>query len=56
MNKDEKPNTEIEVTPAMVEAGVRVLYASCSIENPLHDPDRMMVRELFLEMVRAERQ
>jgi hypothetical protein len=42
---------EIEVTPAMIEAGVAALYESCVIENPLRAADRSAVRRIFLAMM-----
>jgi len=44
---------EIEITPAMIEAGVTALYDSGSIENPLALADRNLVRAVFLAMLSA---
>jgi hypothetical protein len=41
---------EIEVTPEMIEAGLRVLWDSGAVENPL-DADRTVIREIFLAMM-----
>jgi hypothetical protein len=38
-----------DVTPAMVDAGLAVLYASGAIEHPLQ-ADRTLVREIYLAM------
>ncbi len=40
---------EIEVTPEMIEAGVRVLWDSGAVENPL-GADRILIRKIFLAM------
>lgn len=52
MGKDQKPK-EIEVTPAMVEAGVRALYESGAIENPILENDQALVRRIFETMYLA---
>ena len=43
---------EIEVTPAMVEAGVSALHASGAVEHPL-EADRLVVAEVFRQMALA---
>jgi hypothetical protein len=43
------------VTPAMIEAGVSVLYESGAIENPVLGNDRSLVRKIFAEMLAASR-
>lgn len=48
----ERPN-EIEVTPEMIEAGVRTLYGSGSIENPVYANDRSLVEQIFRSMREA---
>lgn len=55
MIKDEKPTVEIEVTPSMIEAGVRVLYESGAIEHPLEAADRNLVQRVFEQMVASKR-
>jgi hypothetical protein len=47
------PGDEIEVTPAMIEAGVNVLWESGAIETPMQDFDRDLVRKIFLAMSHA---
>jgi hypothetical protein len=42
---------EIELTPAMIEAGVAVLYVSCAIEHPLDGADRKLVQRVFCAML-----
>lgn len=44
---------EIEVTPAMIEAGVNALYESGAIENRLAAADRDLVARVYFEMVRV---
>jgi hypothetical protein len=46
---------EIEVTPAMKEAGVAVLYESGAIENPIPSNDREVVRKIFCRMLEVAR-
>jgi hypothetical protein len=46
------PEKEIEVTPAMIEAGYRVLEASC-ITDDLLEADRGTVSEIYLAMYRT---
>ena len=48
------PCKEIEVTPEMIEAGVRALYESGAIEHPMEDFDRGVVQKIFLEMTRVQ--
>jgi hypothetical protein len=40
-----------EITAAMIEAGVRALYKSCAIEHPLEAADRVIVQEVFRQML-----
>jgi hypothetical protein len=47
---------EIEVTPAMIEAGVHVLYESGAIENPILENDQTLVRRVFESMSVAQSQ
>jgi hypothetical protein len=47
----EPVENELEVTPEMVEAGIRVLYDSGAIENPALGVDRELVRQIFLAML-----
>jgi len=42
---------EIEVTPGMIEAGVRTLYDSGAIESPIYSNDQALVRRVFLSML-----
>jgi hypothetical protein len=42
--------TEVEVTPAMVTAGVTTLYESDAIEHPRETADRLVVERVFREM------
>jgi hypothetical protein len=44
------PEAEIEITPEMIEAGVRVLWESGAIETPMGDADRDLVHEIFVAM------
>jgi len=41
---------KIEITPEMIEAGVRVLWESGAVESPNLGADQELVRELFLTM------
>ena len=41
---------ETEITPEMIEAGVKALYDSCAIENPLGGADRELVGEIYKAM------
>jgi hypothetical protein len=47
------PEAEIEVTPAMIEAGVRVLWDSAMVEQPMDGPDQLVIERIFLEMSRV---
>jgi hypothetical protein len=40
----------VNVTPEMIEAGVKVLYDSCAIENPIRGTDRLLVGEIYKAM------
>jgi hypothetical protein len=44
----------VEITPAMIEAGVRVLWESGAIENPNDDFDRGVIRKIFLAFRQAQ--
>jgi hypothetical protein len=44
--------SEIEVTSAMIEAGVTVLWESCAVEHPLQ-ADRLVIDEVYRAMYRA---
>jgi hypothetical protein len=50
----ETGSPEIEITPAMIEAGVTVLWESGAIETPMDDLDRNLVRQIFLAMFLAQ--
>ena len=41
---------DVEITPEMIEAGLRVLYESCAVEHPLDYADRSTIRRIFLAM------
>jgi hypothetical protein len=41
---------DIEVTPAMIDAGVQVLWESGAIEHPLQTADGLLVRRIFAAM------
>jgi hypothetical protein len=41
---------EIEITPEMIEEGVRVLWESGAVENPNEDADRSLVQKIFVAM------
>ena len=45
---------EIEVTPEMIESGLRVLWESGAIETPMEDFDRSLVQKIFVAMVRVQ--
>lgn len=47
---------EVEVTPEMIEAGVRVLLESGAIETPMPGADPYLVQRIFVAMslARAE--
>jgi len=38
---------EIEITPEMIEAGVRLLWESGAVENPNEDADRSLIPSLI---------
>jgi hypothetical protein len=44
---------DIEVTPAMIEAGVRVLWESGALEVAMLGADQGLVQEIFVAMSRA---
>lgn len=50
--KSGAPEDKIEITPVMIDAGVRVLYESGAIENPIPANDRELVRDIYLQMYR----
>jgi hypothetical protein len=41
---------ETEATPEMIEAGVRVLYASGAIETSINSADYLLVGEIYKAM------
>ena len=43
---------EIEITPEMIEAGVRVLLESGAVENPIAGADEILVKKIFLAVYR----
>ncbi len=45
------PEAEIEVTPEMIEAGLRVLRESGAVENPIEGVDGMLIEEIYRTMV-----
>lgn len=47
------PGKEIEVTPEMIEAGIRVLWDSGAIEAPMEDFNRELVQKIFVAMSHA---
>jgi len=47
------PDAEIEVTPAMIEAGLDVLWNSGALETPMAGADRILVEEMFRAMYRV---
>jgi hypothetical protein len=49
--RDDDSTDEIEITPEMIEAGLRVLWDSGAIENPM-DADRVLIRKIFAAMSR----
>ena len=53
MTLDEKrqAGSEIEITEAMVEAGIRVLVKSGAVDD-LMEADSLLVQEIYLEMQR----
>lgn len=50
----EVPETEFEITPEMIEAGVTVLYESGAVDTPIIDNDRSLVRRIFESMLQAQ--
>jgi len=46
--------TEFDVTPEMIEAGLAELYESGAIEHPLR-ADRLLVRRVYLAMSKQYR-
>jgi hypothetical protein len=44
------PETEVEITPEMIEAGVHILWGSGAVEVPMEDADRELVRKIFVAM------
>ena len=52
---DRAATAELEITAEMIEAGVRVLYASGAIEHPIRENDQSLVSEIFLAMARLRR-
>jgi hypothetical protein len=47
------PADEIEITPEMIAAGVRVLWDSGAIEAPMEDFNRELVEKIFVAMLHA---
>ena len=45
------PEAEIETTPEMIEAGLRVLLESGAIEAPMEDFNRELVQKIFVAML-----
>lgn len=45
----------IEVTPEMIEEGVRVLWESGAVENPIDGVDQELVRKIFSAMSHVSR-
>ena len=39
-------NCGIEITPEMIEAGLRILWDSGAVEHPM-DADRLLIQEIF---------
>ena len=48
------PVSEIEITPEMIETGVRVPWDSGSVETPMENADRNLVKKIFVAMSLAE--
>jgi hypothetical protein len=48
------PVSEIEITPEMIEAGVRVLWDSGAVETTMENADRSLVMKIFVAMSLAE--
>jgi hypothetical protein len=47
------PAKEIEITSAMIEAGIRVLWESGAVENPMEGADQLLVDKIFVAMFRV---
>ena len=47
---------QIDVTPEMIEAGLRVLWESGAIEILMEDFDRGVVRKIFVAMSHVSRE
>jgi hypothetical protein len=47
---------EIEVTPDMIEAGVRVLWESGVVETPIDGVDQMVIQRIFVAMSLASKE
>jgi hypothetical protein len=46
----------IEITPAMIESGVTVLWDSGAIETPMDGVDQELVRKIFAAMSRCSKE
>jgi hypothetical protein len=46
---------EDEITPEMIEAGIRVLWESGAVDIPMIDFDREVVQKIFVAMFHASR-
>lgn len=49
----DKEASEIEITPEMIEAGLRVLWESGAVETPIGGADRELVQKIFVAMSHA---
>jgi hypothetical protein len=47
---------EIEVTPAMIEAGVSVLWESGALETFMDGVDQLLIEKIFIAMSLASRE
>jgi hypothetical protein len=47
---------EIEVTPAMLGAGVRVLWNSGALETPMDGVDQLLVQDIFVAMLHVSKE
>jgi hypothetical protein len=47
------PGNEIEITPEMIEAGVRVLWDSGAYE-PMDGVDQLLIEKIFVAMSRVQ--
>jgi hypothetical protein len=47
---------EIEITPDMIEAGVRVLWESGVVETPIDGVDQMVIQRIFVAMSLASKE